>query len=288
MILNSMGLPQPFVSACESDYKPTPRRYSATTLLKGTRQAILQRRHYAEIDTDASDMVFAILGRAVHKVLEEGKAAPDELQEGYLTVEMANGYELSGIFDGYKSSERMVYDYKTCSVNKYKFNDWKDYRKQLLIYAWMLNENGFPCDRGQIVALFKDFSPTKAKRERDYPRHPVFVKTFDFTPDELRGVGEWLGLKFAEIEWAEKLPDDELPTCTPEERWATPEKHAVMKKGRKKAVKLYDDRAQADIHALEIGGYVEHRPGIDRRCADYCSCCAFCDYYKTFYGGDSE
>ena len=66
-VTNNMGLPQPFVSAAESDYEYTPKRYSATSLLKGVRQCILERRHAHEITEDASDMVWAVFGTRYYR-----------------------------------------------------------------------------------------------------------------------------------------------------------------------------------------------------------------------------
>ena len=90
------------------------------------------------------------------------------------------------------------------------------------------------------------------------------------------------GLKV--MDYYEK-PDDEIPECTPEERWATAPKWAVMKEGRKTAVKLFDTDADAinfieDLEKEKDKHYVEERKGQDRKCDDYCPCAAFCNYYK--------
>lgn len=62
-LTNELNLPQPFVDAATSDYQYTDKRYSVTSVLKGTREAILQRRHSEEIETDVSEMVWAIFGQ---------------------------------------------------------------------------------------------------------------------------------------------------------------------------------------------------------------------------------
>jgi len=103
-ITNEMGLPQPFVSAVEKEYTYKPKRYSVTSILKGPREAILQRRHDDEITSDVSDMVWALFGTAVHSVLENAQETDDQLKENKIVVEMPNGYELSGIFDLYDDS----------------------------------------------------------------------------------------------------------------------------------------------------------------------------------------
>jgi len=280
-ITNEMNLPQPFVSAAESEYRYTPKRYSATSVMKGVRESILQRRHDDEIESDASQMVWAIFGTAVHSVLEKAEGTDSQVKECKMEVVMPNGYTLSGIFDLYDKETGTVTDYKTSSVWKVKFGEFDDWRTQVLIYAWMLRQNGHDARRGEIVALLKDWSPTKAKIG-DHPPAPVYKVTWDFDDGDFDDIGAWLEDRFAEIEAAEQLPDDELPVCTPEERWAKPEKWAVMKKGRKSAIKLYDTEQEAydRLALLPTGHYVEHRPGESRKCEDYCSAAPFCSFYK--------
>lgn len=287
-ITNELNLPAPFVDAVTRDYKYKDKRYSVTSLLKGTREAILQRRHSEEIITDVSDSVWMIFGSAVHSILENANETETQLKENWITVDMPNGYTLSGIFDLYDDSTGTVTDYKTASVWKAIYNEWDDYRKQLLIYCWMLREMGFDAHTGEIVALLKDHSKSKAKFDRDYPQHPVVVKRFEFTDNEFDEIGMWLESKFREIEACEKLPDDKLPICSPEERWYKPGKWSVTKKGNKKATKLFDEDKEAE--AREYADYlserdgkpyeVELRVGKDGKCEDYCSVCEFCKHWR--------
>ncbi|MFR3452256.1 MAG: hypothetical protein ACLTSX_12620 [Collinsella sp.] len=88
-LTNSLNLPRPFVSAAESDYKYTPKRYSVTALLKGTREAILQRRHDDEITQDVADMVWAVFGSAVHQILQNAKETKTQLKENHLVIRHA-------------------------------------------------------------------------------------------------------------------------------------------------------------------------------------------------------
>ena len=280
-ITNEMGLPQPFVSAAESDYEYKPKRYSATAVMKGPREAILQRRHDSEITADASEMVWAIFGTAVHSVLEQAEGTESQRKEQKLVVPMGNGYELSGIFDLYDEATGTVTDYKTASCWKVRFGEFDDWREQLLIYCWMLRWHGFDARRGEIVALLKDHSKTKAKAG-EHPPVPVFKKAWDFSEADLDDIGAWLEARFAEIGRCEQLPDDELPVCTPEERWHRPGKWAVMKDGRKSALRLLDSEAEAIALAESKGKghYVERREGRDPKCEDYCSAAPFCNYYR--------
>lgn len=288
-LTNELNLPQPFVDAVSRDYQHKPKRYSATSLLKGVRETILQRRHADEIESDVADMVWMIFGTAVHGVLEDAQETDTQLKENKLEVAMPNGYTLSGIFDLYDDSTGTVTDYKTASVWKVIYDEWDDYRRQLLIYTWMLRQLGFDAHTGEIVALLKDHSKSKAKHEAGYPPHPVIIKRWEFTDVELDEIGAWLEDRFRTIEDAESMADEDLPLCTPEERWTKPTKYAVIKKGNKRATKLFDLKDDAEKHADMLTErdsklyIVEERQGVDDKCSEYCSAREFCSYWRETY-----
>lgn len=281
-LTNSLNLPQPFVDAVTSNYRYKDKRYSVTQILGGIRPAILSRRHQDEITEDVADMVWMIFGSAVHSILEKSKESDTQLKENWVSAELPNGYTLSGIFDLYDDSTKTVTDYKTATVWKVIYGEWDDYRKQLLMYCWMLRKMGFDARKGQIVAMLKDHSKSKAKFDASYPKHPVYTISWEFTDKEFEELESWLVQRFEEIEAAEKLPDDELPLCTAEERWAKPDKWAVKKKGNKRALKVHDSQESAESHLESLGsGYeIEFRPGVDGKCGEYCSCHDFCNYWK--------
>lgn len=284
-ITNEMGLPEPFYNAAKTDYTYTDKRYSVTAILKGIRENILLRRHYDQITVDASENIWAIFGTAVHSILEKAPGTFKQLKEQKIEVPMPNGYVLSGIFDLYDMETKTLTDYKTGTVYKVLMNEWDDYKKQLLGYAYMLDRCGLKTEHAQIIMLLKDHSKSKARHEWGYPPHPVYKKEWKFSKQEIYEFGTELIQIFKEIERCEKLTDEELPICTPEQRWARPEKWALCKKGRKKAIKLYDTREEAEeALSKDSSYYVEHRPGLDAKCMDYCNAREFCSYWKEHYG----
>lgn len=289
-LTNQMNLPQPFVDAASSDHTYTPKRYSVTALLKGIRKCILERRHDDEITEDVSDKVWAIFGTAVHQILQNSEESVTQLKENKLVIDMPNGYKLSGIFDLYDDATGTVTDYKTCAVWKFIYgrtdpSQFEDWRRQTLIYCWMLRQIGFEAKRGEIVALMRDHSKQKAKIGT-HPAHQVQRIGWDFTDDDIAQCGEWLKARFAEIEAAEKLPDEQLPMCTKRERLGDDDKWAVKKVGNKRAAKLHTSEAEAIADAkarTEKDGKpyeVEFRPGTDKLCLDYCSAHEFCTHYQ--------
>lgn len=286
-ITNKLGLPTPFVDAVSREYQYKPKQYSVTSLLKGICQVMLERRHADEIEQDVSEMVWMIFGTSVHSILENGQESAQQLKENKIVVDVGE-YKLSGIFDLYDAETGTVTDYKTGTTWKVIFDDWDDYRKQLLMYAYMLRCIGFDCNRGEIVMMLKDHSKTKAKTDSSYPQKPVYIKKFEFSEKDFVEIEAYIKDRFTAIRLAEGLPDDELQPCTPEERWHKGDKWAVKKQGRKTALKVCDSEREAAAYIEERGlddkHYIEFREGTDSRCVDYCTAAPFCPYYREKYG----
>lgn len=286
-ITNNANLPMPFVRMAEDNYKSTARRYSITTLLKPTRSILLQRRHEDEIEQDCSDMVWALFGKAVHAVLENYGTGKAEFAEERLEYVLDNGYTVSGVIDLYDMQKAEVVDYKTASVWKAVYKDFDDWYKQGMGYAWLLRKNGFPCEKVTFYAILKDHSKRDAKTKADYPKSPVYKVEFDVTDNAIVEIDEFIRAKIEELRKYEKMDDLHLPLCTEEERWNDGDKYAVMKKGRKTALRVLNTMEEAEKWKTNNGGdYIETRRGVDKRCIDYCQCCKKCDYWQENYGDE--
>ncbi len=284
-ITNKLNLPTPLVSMAMENYQVQPNEYRVTSLLKGIRETILERRHANEIEQDVSDMIWLLFGTAVHNVLEHHIEGDKELTEERIKAEI-NGYVLSGKFDLYNDETETVSDYKTCSVWKVIYGDYTDWRRQLLIYCYILRSIGFHASHGEIIALMKDYSKKDSKIKENYPQFPVQKIEFHFTDEDFAGIEVWLSDTFDEIRRCENLPDDKLPICTPEERYNSGDKYAVMKNGRKTALRVLDteDEAKACMESMK-GDYIEKRCGEDKKCNEYCNVNKFCSYYQSKIGG---
>ena len=285
IVSNRLNLPAAFVNAVSTTRHNEAGCFSATTLNKGAKEIILTDRHFDEITVDAADSVWAVWGTAVHALLE---SQPDNnFHEESFKVPVSNSF-VTGQVDSYDMENGVINDWKTASVWKVQFNDFKDWRAQGLTYAWLLQQSGLEVKKCRFVALLKDHSKTKAKTDSSYPQSPVFIYEFDVTAADMEETAARILAKVQEIESAYKLDDDAIEPCSAEERWADGEKWAVMKNGRKTAIKLFDNSADADAMAGEMGNayYVEHRPAISRKCGDYCNCKDFCNFYKAMKKGE--
>lgn len=294
-ITNKLGLPKQLVSLVDNNYKPTPHQYSCTTILKPTRQIILERRYGEQIEQDVSDMCWMIFGIAVHSVIENSQEDEGQFKEEKLKVDLGKywkelkGYHLSGRSDLIDLLEKEIIDWKTCSAWKVIYKDFEDWRKEMLIYAWAVKDMDFEINKAKAIAFIKDHNKTKSKIDSKYPKLPIWVEKFKFNKNSFEEIEKFIYNKFMELKKYENAPDEELPLCTNEERWREPTKYAVKKKANIKASKLHDTLDEAEKHLENLekdykGQYeIEVREGTDKRCLEYCSCCEFCPYYRENY-----
>lgn len=285
-ITNKQGLPEPFVDMARSDYQYREGRYSVTALLKGYKEMLLERRHHNEIEQDVSDMIWLLFGTAVHSILESAQETNEQIKEVSLEEEFCER-TISGRFDLYDAETESIEDYKTCSVWKVIKGDFTDWKRQLLLYGLLLRRAGFPVKQGRIIAIMKDHSKAKAKFDTSYPDLPVKVIRFPLGFDEFTETQEWLCDKIEQIKRYEQMADDDIPECTPEERYNTGDTFAVKKKTRKTALRVLSTKEEAESWMEQSGGdYIEERKGEDKKCESYCRVSEFCNYWRMKNGRD--
>jgi hypothetical protein len=287
-ITNNHNLPQTLVNLAMRDtYSRGNANISVTELIGSPRIRILRSEKRSEIVTDVSELLWPLLGRALHNVVEQG-ADEQHVAEERLFTEVA-GWRLSGGIDlqllGTGSSgERQV------SISDYKMttawsvmNPKLDWERQLNCYAYLAEKlRGWEVVDLTINAIVRDWSKHEAARREGYPETPLVVlpQTLWSFAERERYVTERMKLhQDAErsFDWGEPMPE-----CTDEERWFRPGKLAVMKDGRVRALKLFDmnEREEAEAYAKENKGRVEERPGENTRCDSYCQVAQWCDQYK--------
>jgi len=82
-----------------------------------------------------------------------------------------------------------------------------------------------------------------------------------------------------------------LPFCDDEERWAKPDKYALMPNANSaRARKLFDSRVAAFTWAkdpankVKDGWIVDHRVGANTRCENYCIVSEYCEQFQVLQG----
>ena len=282
-ITNKHNVPETLVALANHEYYSKGNAdYSVTEILSPPRIQRLRRKHYAQMEQDVSDMLWSLLGSALHVVAERGQ------HEGYTTEERLfvdiDGVTLSGAIDVQKETPEgiLITDYKftsAWSLRQEKF-EWE---AQQNIYAWLVrNAKGKPVCGVQICALIRDWSRREAMVKADYPQAPIQVidlplwdheKTSNYIRERLNAHRD---SKVA-ADWG-----DDLPVCTEEDRWSRPTQYAVKREGRKTAIRVLDNYEDAMAMAKEHDkGYVEVRKGEDVRCTgNFCGVNQWCDQYQ--------
>lgn len=320
-ITNTYDLPAPLVAAIRNDeYSRGDCDLSVTELIGPARIRQLKRKYDKLITEDASDRLWSLIGKIGHKILEHGAGGSspklehartilsralvlaeqdgpmrEMLNEAYDALDSAiperadgdlvehrffmerGGYRISGQVD-YLPAGREICDYKFTSYHTAKSGPKPEWVQQLNVYRLLAHVNDVPVDRLRIVAIYRDWSKMAASRSReDYPQAQVGVFTLPLWSHEK--AEQFVTARVH----AHQQAETQLPECTDEERWAKPPRFALMQKGKKRAIKLYDTLEEAErAVSVENKQYVEDRPGEWTRCEHYCVCAPHCSQFRDY------
>ena len=283
-LTNEYGIPQTFINVLERPtYNKGKAHLSATQLLNSPKIVALTRKFDDEIEQDASDMVWSIVGSAIHNFLEQGKDE-NHIVEQRIHVEH-DGWHITGAIDLQEVATDGIHvkDYKFTSVWA-AMNEKPEWESQLNIYAWLVEKvKKVPVKSVTIAAMLRDWSRRDREKE-GYPKAPILeIPMKLWTMEEREAyVAKRISLHSA-CEFSIET-DGDLPDCTPEEMWEKPTVWAVRKKGNVRAKALYESEALATV-ALEQYGKdyeIEVRQGERTRCANFCPVSQYCQQYRDY------
>lgn len=286
-ITNKFNVPEPLVTLASREYySKGASQYSVTELLSPPRIKRLREQYNEQVEQDVSDMLWQMLGSALHVVMERGET-PGYVTEERLFYEV-DGVTISGQIDLQRNDPDgiVITDYKFTSAWAV-MQDKKEWEEQLNAYAWLIRKvKGKKVVRLQICALIRDFS--RHDRRDGYPDAPVHMMDLPLWDDArtegfIRERLDMHRLSRMQHELGEKLP-----LCTPEERWQSETTYAVKRDGRKTAIRVFKTLEEATELAAKEKGYVETRLGEPKRCTgNYCGVAAFCEQYAADRVGDN-
>ncbi len=274
-IVDSAGLPEPIFRAVLNDpYTPGDADVSVTGLLKPSRQWALERQHWEEVELEAADRLYALMGQCGHALLERAAgrdpealisslaaiaASEDSVLDRIDAVESLlarwyadaafsefrlfaelGGWRISGQVD-YLTRERKITDYKFCSVYVAKEGAKPEWIAQQNLYRWLCRRHDIDVSGGaQIVAIFRDWSKRKA-RHGEHPRTQAQVFELPLWSNE-----ETERYALERMKSHREALLLLLPHCTPEERWQRPEGYAVVGQGKKRAMRVLPNLEEAE------------------------------------------
>ena len=266
-IANRYNLPESIVNVLSRNHAPIPNRYSASDIKDPPWMRILRERNYDRLEQDVSDMLWMLLGSATHYILEGGSPS-NALAEEKMTVLIDDTITIVCVPDLWHNEE--ISDWKITSVYSFLLGDKPDWEKQLNIYKWMYVKHGFETNKLTINAILRDWQKSRTLADSNYPVIPFHSVDVPLWKDSYTEgvIRDWLaGLDCPE-------------PCNDEARWARPTTWAVMKEGRKSALRVLNSKEEAEkwLDTAKEGGKVGivERPGEYIRCRDYCQVRAVC------------
>lgn len=297
-LTNKQGLPEAFVRAVERDPYNNHGTLSVTTLIRPPQMVRLERLHWDDIIEDVSDRVWTLFGQAGHAALERTYQDGD-IVERRLFLEV-DGVKISGQLDRL-TKDGVLADWKFTSVwavMDCKKNFKPEWEQQLNMLAalvrehkkkksqpfneeidpfkyWGEGELDWPDPTAlRIVAVCRDWRQSEADRNEDYPAKVEVLKAPLWPHDKAM---EFLRKRVRLHSMESPIP------CTDADRWAQPEKWAVMENGRKRALRLLGSKEEAEQWCLTNGypkAEIERREPKYTRCEKYCSVAPFCQQYN--------
>jgi len=293
-ITNKFNVPETLVALATRDYYTKGKSdYSVTEIISPPRIQRLRRKHFEEIEQDVSDMLWMLLGTALHVVAERSEVS-GHTNEERLSAGI-NDIILSGAIDLQRDEADGV------TITDYKFtsawalmNDKPEWEQQQNIYKYLVERvKKKPVKGLKICALIRDWSRRDAQNKPDYPQAPIQVIdipmwTFDRTEAFIKERVEMHRDSKVSADWG-----DELPLCSDEERWVRPTTYAVKKDGRKTAIRVFDTQDEADALLKEMPekdkGFIEIRKGEAVRCTgNFCGVSQWCNQYQNELKGEQK
>lgn len=291
--------PAVFAAMSKNRYVPGEKTdISVTALIDSPRIRQLVKKH-GRGSQDIMDTTAAFIGTALHAFLEDGGikvlATTEERFYGDFTTPDGTT-KLSGQIDIYYPETQTLQDYKSTKSWKLVMGDLTDVEAQLNVGAELMRMNGIHPEKLEAVFFILDWMEGNKMRE-NYPQTPIVVKEF---PMWDRGfVVEYINNRM-------KAHAEDMPECSSKEMWARGEAWAVMKKGRKSALKVEGSMSDAfnwcmynDLtnqietsggpeDVLKTGIYIEHRKPKYVRCEKFCPVAEYCDVHQNRKTANAE
>lgn len=230
-ITNRMNLPAGLVRAMELDpYSNEGSHVTASTLADPPLLQALKHKHEGELEEDASERIWALLGQAVHVIVDRGAQQVVGVEsEKRLSMDVL-GWKLSGAFDHFSLESGTLSDWKCTSAFTIVYGDRiADYEKQLNTLAHLLEHSGRKVTTLEIIAILRDWAARDVERVKNYPTQAVVVVPLKLWSKEKRQayIEERVVLHQRAREQLAAGNAELIEPCSDEERWAKKDRKGV-------------------------------------------------------------
>lgn len=260
---------------CEAHGLDINKTISTTTLVNPPQlEALKLTVDYTE---DYGDMLFMLMGSAVHYIIERSPTE-NSLTEERLHTRVGD-WVVSGKIDDY--SDGVLRDWKFSSIYAVQ-GDKADWHAQANINAHLLRKHGFPVERIEYWVMLRDWSKSAALRGATEHKSPFVQKEVPIWSEEK--AHEYIVNRVLKHSAAREHELDSLHEafpCTSDEMWERPATWKVIKHGAKRASKNFNNEKDAAIDCanrnMKKNEYtVQFVRGERGRCSGYCPVASAC------------
>lgn len=276
-LTNKLRLPDVIVRAIANDsYTKGEADISVTELLSPPQLRKLKLAHADELEEDASDRIYSLLGQSMHTIIERAAADDAAVLSETTVYSEYGGWKIKGQADHLLLATGELLDFKMTSVYKIKgLSVPREWVEQTNIYRRMLQkEKGIEVPSLAIIVILRDWSKNKSKQSQDYPQSQVLRLDVPLWTAEQADAFIMERVRLHQM--AEPI------ACSDYDTWSKPASYAVMKRGNVRAIRTYNNLFDAEAHAGQSSAfYVEHRPGEAVRCQEWCPVSHLCPQWAT-------
>lgn len=265
---------------------------SVTELLNPPRIIHLSDRHRTNVaKTNLSEIIASKIGSGVHDQLQKHLRNNSSWKIERKVLSVIDGVRITGRFDALfeeSGKDTSLYDIKVTKTYKMIMGNYTEWEQQLNIYDWMLWKDGIDVKALKIFMVLLDWNKGSIWKKGYPPGNINIIPIAQWTRNLQE---EWLLTRIKSWKSSKVLKNDELPLCTPKERWADDPNYKLFREpSLKKATKVFKtkERAEAYMKACQINnpktwGDAVIKVGNTnqwRRC-DWCNGQSFCNQYKN-------
>lgn len=282
--------------------------FSVTTLAKSPRQVQLVKRHWDEIEVQAMDLYYILMGSVLHSILEQHPNPNDRVEYRYGYTFTLNGKKIhvhgmadvvNILTDAFLSlSQGVIEDWKYTSMSAMNYEK-SDYIKQVNLLRLLLGKDRHSIKTLRNIFIFRDWRSADVKAGRS--KQPMFCKVVEHPIWSDEDALAYLKARIIAHTSAINIPDDDLPECTREELWYSKDGFRIRRKTKAKSKNVPGDwskrtdgwtETEAEAHAIATTkGLTEYRleptTGSPKKCA-YCDAKPFCNQYARMNPPSAE
>lgn len=213
---NKLKLPEAIVRAAENDpYSKDGADFTSSQLSNPPRSEALKAQNPDALEIDVSTRISAMLGQALHNVLERGaRPGVDVVEKRYFAN--FSGFLVGGKIDLYQAEDKTLYEYKSCLAGAFtkKNSSGKKFEwiAQASINKLLMELDGVEVEKVVIVGVLVDWRNWNLSTP-GYPEASIVKREIKTWPKEITEayINERLSLHSAALK--------SLPFCTPKETW---------------------------------------------------------------------